>query len=120
MTGTATSTTVGCVDAALDQLQQRRQRILAEAPGAARSTRMAELYEHEARCWSVLFEHTGTRVYWRAALAAEVHARQSARHWRRRATAEAHGLPTSARLGGCVEVGEWAERWQAELTGGAS
>ncbi|MDQ4039132.1 MAG: hypothetical protein M3313_12495, partial [Actinomycetota bacterium] len=88
MTATAPPITVGCVDAALDRLQQHRERILAEAPGPVRSTRMAELYEQEARCWSVLFEHTRTRVYWRAALAAEVHARQSARHWRRRATAE--------------------------------
>jgi len=120
MTGTATPTTVGSVNAALDQLQQHRERILAEVPGAVRSTRMAALYEFEAGLWSVLFEHTDTRVYWRAALAAEVHARQLARHWRRRATAEAHGLPTSARFGGCVEVGEWAKRWQGDLTGDAS
>ncbi|MDQ4037114.1 MAG: hypothetical protein M3313_01870 [Actinomycetota bacterium] len=120
MSATATPTAVGSVDAALDRLQQHRERILAEAPGAVRSTRMAELYEHEAGLWSVLFEHTGTRVYWRAALTAEVYARQSARHWRRRATAEARGLPTSARLGGCVEVGEWAKRWQTDLTRGAS
>ncbi len=108
------------IDVALDQLQKDRECTLAAAPGPERSARMAELYELEARCWSVLFELTRTRVHWRAALAAEVGARRLARHWRRRAVAEAQGVPISARFGGCVEVWEWADRWQAELAGGAS
>ena len=120
MTATTTPTTVQRVDAALDQLQKDRERVLAAPAGAQRSACMAELYELEARCWSVLFELTRTRAHWRAALAAEVGARQLARHWRRRAVAEANGVPTFARLGGCVEVGEWTNRCQAELAGGAS
>ena len=118
MTATSAPITRG-IDAALDQLQRDRERALAGAPGRERSLRMAVLYELEARCWSVLFEHTCTRVHWRAALAAEVGARRLARQWRRLAQVETQGLPTPPRFGGCVEFREWVDRWQAELVGGA-
>jgi len=108
------------IDAALDRLQRDREHALVGLPGLERSLRMAALYELEARCWSTLFECTRTRVHWRAALAAEVRARQLARHWRRRAEMEARTVPISARFGGCVEIAEWAKRWQVELAGGAS
>lgn len=116
----ATTPMMRHVDAGLDRLQRDREHALAGLPGLERSLRMAVLYELEARCWSTLFECTRTRVHWRAALAAEVGARQLARHWRRRAEMEARAVPISARLGGCVEIAEWAKRWQGELAGGAS
>ena len=102
------------IDAALDRVQQHRERTMADAHGSERCMRV------EARLWAVLFEHSRIRVYWRAALAAESHSRWLARHWRRRAEMEARGVPTSARFGGCVEIPEWVERWQAKLAGGAS
>ena len=120
MSAPATTPMTRRIDAALDQLQRDREHALAWLVGQERSTRMAALYELEARCWSTLFECTHTRVHWRAALAAEVGARRLARHWRHRAEIEARGVPTSARLNGCVEIAEWAERWQAGLADGAS
>ncbi len=120
MSAIATTPVVRGIDAALDQLQSDREYAMARFVGLERSVRMATLYELEARCWSTLFECTRMRVYWRAALAAEVGARRLARHWRRRAEMEAHGVLISAGLGGCVEIREWVERWQAELAGGGS
>jgi hypothetical protein len=76
------------IDEALDQVQKDRERVLAADPGAERSNRMADLYEIEARCWSVLFEHSRIRLHWRAALSAHEHARQSARRWRLDAAAQ--------------------------------
>ena len=96
MTATTRLPVTGQVDAALDQVQKDRERVLAAAPGSERSTRIAELYEIEARCWSVLFEHSRTRVYWRAALSAHEHARQSARSWRRRAAMQHAQVPGGA------------------------
>ena len=71
------------LDAALDRVHQERTRVQREAPSALRSLRMAELWAREARLWQVLFAHSRVRVYWRAALVAEVHARECARRWLR-------------------------------------
>ncbi len=106
MSAPATTPLTRRIDAGLDRLQRDREHILAGLPGLERSLRMVTLYELEARCWSTLFECTRTRVHWRAALAAEVGARQLAWHWRRRADMEARAVPISARLGGCVEIAE--------------
>lgn len=97
MSATTGLPVTGQVDAALDQVQKDRERVLAAAPGSERSARIAELYEIEARCWSVLFEHSRTRVYWRAALSAHEHARESARSWRRRAAMQHVPHPGGAR-----------------------
>ena len=121
MKATASSTTLSeRIDAVLDQLQSGREYAMARLVGPERAVRMATLYELEARCWASLFECTRTRVYWRAALAAEVGAHRLARHWRRRAEMEAQGVVMSAGLDGCVEIRDWVDRWQAELAGGAS
>jgi hypothetical protein len=96
MTATTRLPVTGQVDAALDQVQKDRERVLTAAPGPERSIRMADLYEIEARCWSVLFEHSRTRVYWRAALSAREHARQSARSWRRHAAMQHAQAPGGA------------------------
>lgn len=96
------------IDAELDRVQRHRERLMAESQGAKRSTRMAVLYDREARLWSALFEHARLRVYWRAALAAEAHAHQLARRWRRRAAVEAQETPMSELLGGSVELSEVA------------
>lgn len=83
---TAVQTSVsGRVDAALDEIQLARVEVMARPDGVERSVRMAGLCDHEARCWSVLFERSNTRAHWRAALNAREHAQQMARAWRRRA-----------------------------------
>lgn len=85
---TATSTPVRVrIDAALDQVQRQRERVLAGKAGPRRSALVAELYEREASLWSALFEHTRVRVHWRAALVAEAYARQRASSWWRAADA---------------------------------
>ncbi len=117
MTATAAPITVH-IDVALDQLLRKRERLLAAAPCPERSIKIAALYRQEASLWSALFEHARLRVHWRAALAAEAHARQLARGWRRRAIAEARGIPAPQGVGGGVEVGEWVDHWQAEPAGG--
>ena len=98
MSTTDTSGVRDRVDAELDGLQREREQVMASAPGRERSQRMAELYELEAGWWSVLFEHARARVHWRAALAAEAHAKQCAQHWRRRAAAEAAAQEPAAEL----------------------
>jgi hypothetical protein len=85
MTATSPSMTAR-LDAALEDVLRRREVVWREPPSAGRSLRMVDLYEQEARLWSVLFQHSRTRVHWRAALVAEVCARQYARLWRRHAT----------------------------------
>lgn len=86
MTILATSMT-DVFDALLDQLQERREHVLAGAPSAHRAARAAELYEQEARVWSLLFERSRRRLQWRSALAAEAYARSCARAWRVQADA---------------------------------
>jgi len=75
------------LDALLDHLQRRREHMLAAAPCAHRAIALAELYEREARVWSLLFERSRSRIQWRAALAAEAHARACARAWHAEAAA---------------------------------
>jgi hypothetical protein len=76
------------VDEALDEIQRLRERIMVQPSSAERFARLAELADSEARWWLLLFEHSRTRVYWRAALSAHEHARQGARKWQRDAAAE--------------------------------
>ncbi|MQA12830.1 MAG: hypothetical protein GEV09_01305 [Pseudonocardiaceae bacterium] len=80
---------IGVLDTLVDQLQRLRECALADAPGARRSARIAELYEQEARAWLLLFERSRSRLHWRAALSAQAHARACARSWRSRAATEA-------------------------------
>jgi len=94
MTALASSMT-DVLDALLEQLQRRREHVLRTAPGATRAGRMAELYEQEARVWSLLFERSETRIQWRAALSAEAHARSCGRAWRARAAADRYGASVS-------------------------
>jgi len=90
----AISTSIsGVLDRLLDQLQRRREHAMAEAPTASRSLRIAELYEQEARAWSLLFERSRSRIHWRAALNAEAYAKACARGWRSRAASEAAHEP---------------------------
>ncbi|MGH3804420.1 MAG: hypothetical protein ACRDTD_30635 [Pseudonocardiaceae bacterium] len=70
------------LDAALDRLHRKRERLSREPGTVEVSLRLARLYQLEARLWSVLFERARVRLYWRAALAAEAHARDCARYWR--------------------------------------
>jgi hypothetical protein len=82
------------LDVALEELLHRRERIAREAPGVVRSLRLAESYKTEARLWSVHFERVRHRLSWRAALAAEAHARSWARHWLREAAAQGAPIAT--------------------------
>ena len=75
------------LDAVLEQLQRRRQRAASAVEGAHRAARVAELYEQEARLWSLWFERSENRLQWRAALSAEAYARSCARGWRAQAHA---------------------------------
>ena len=73
------------IDAALDDIQQTRERLLAQPAGAERSLQLAELADAEALWWEALSERAGTRVHWRAALSAREYAQATARHHRRQA-----------------------------------
>lgn len=84
------------VDAALDEIQRLRERVMVQQPSTGRFVRLAELSESEAGWWLLLFERSRTRVYWRAALSAHEHARASARQWRRHAIA--HHAPDVSRV----------------------
>jgi len=87
MTALASSMT-DVLDALLNEIQQRRKRALAAAPSASRAACLVLTCEQEAWVWSRLFERSRSRIYWRAALSAEAHARACARSWR--PLAEAH------------------------------
>ena len=81
----------GVLDSLLEQLQRRREHVMAAAPTAHRAMRIADLYEQEARVWSLLFERSPSRIHWRAALSAEAYARSCARGWRAQASAHRWG-----------------------------
>jgi hypothetical protein len=70
------------IDAELDGVLRRRETLLRAMPSPARAQLLADLFDHEAWLWSTLFSRTRSRLMWRAALAAEAHARASARWWR--------------------------------------
>lgn len=69
------------VGAALDRLrteQHRACQLLADAP---KCRRLSALYEHEARLWTLLVQHTADHVYRRAAVEAQCAARSRAREY---------------------------------------
>lgn len=76
------------LDEALERVLRLREQLLADPFAEARAERLALLFESEARAWSQLFELTRLRPVWRAALAAELVARQQATQWRERAAVE--------------------------------
>lgn len=91
---TATRTPIAAeLDLALEQLRRAREHVATWPPSWHRDDEVAHSYELEARLWSVLFEQTENRLVWRAALAAEAHARFCAGYWRERA---ADRLPVDA------------------------
>lgn len=69
------------LDEQLEQLWRERELI---AAGAApdRRGQIADLYDEEAVLWSAMFEKATDRLFWRAALVAEAHARMWAQWWR--------------------------------------
>jgi hypothetical protein len=73
----------------LDALTRRREAVLRQASGVERAANMADLYRIEAALWASVYESATDRLLWRAALAAEAHARHSAATWWRRAIAQA-------------------------------
>lgn len=76
------------LDEALERVIRLREQLLADPYAECRAERLALLFESEARAWSQLFELTRLRPGWRAALAAELVARQQATRWRERAVVE--------------------------------
>lgn len=101
MTAIETTCTVD-LDAALDAIVREREWAIASMTGLDQAVRLAELYQVEARLWSTLFEHVRVRMYWRAALAAEAHARIRASHWRN--VAVARGVDATAWPGPICEA----------------
>jgi hypothetical protein len=87
------------IDAALDDVQQVREQVLAQSASVERCVRLADLAAVEASWWAALNEHCRARPYWRAALTAREHALDTARAWRARAqvleTAESADLQTA-------------------------
>jgi hypothetical protein len=94
MTTTGLPLTKG-IDVEIDQVYRQREQLLRAEPNPARSQLIADLFDHEAWLWSVLFEYASTPLVWRAALAAEAHARVSARSWRRRAASGSTSAPAA-------------------------
>jgi hypothetical protein len=76
------------LDEVLVRVMRQRDELLADPAAVDRSTRLAALFDSEARTWSQLFELSSLRLVWRAALAAEAGARANAQLWARRAAAE--------------------------------
>lgn len=87
------------LDIGLEQLLRTRERLVAGRAWVGRDAEVARAYELEAQLWSVLFERTQDRLIWRAALAAEAHARFWAAYWHDRA-ADSALIDSTARLGG--------------------
>lgn len=107
------------LDGALDVLVRQREQLMAQRPSVERAVGLARLYELEARLWSTLFEHSRSRVQWRAALAAEAYARSCARHWRRRAEdAQQQPLPSTQLLLVCESCQGTYEPTGADLDAG--
>jgi len=75
------------LDAQLDDVQRRRECVMAQPPFPGRAAWIAGLYQQEAQVWSLLFERSRSRLSWRSALAAEAYARHCARVWLARADA---------------------------------
>lgn len=70
---------------------RQREELFRAKPSPARAEQIAEQFDLEAWLWSMVFEKTSSRLMWRAALAAEAHARMSARWWRLRAAGAVAG-----------------------------
>lgn len=79
------------IEVELDRIYRQRESLFRAAPCALRAELIADQFDLEAWLWSRLFEKTSSRLMWRAALAAEAHARMSARWWRSRAAGAVQG-----------------------------
>lgn len=100
----------GDIDAALDAIQESRERALCELSGRRLLLRLAALADAEAGCWEELGERTGVRVHWRTALVARASARGVAAQCRRAAAAA-----LEIGLVGSVPVGRWTPGRVADL-----
>jgi hypothetical protein len=81
------------LDEAVERVQRLRERLLADVEAWDRAGRLAVVFECEARLWSQLFVLCPRRLVCRAALAAEVFARQQARDWRQCAAGDTSQRP---------------------------
>ena len=79
------------LDEVMTRVTRARDELLADPTAVDRATRLAAVFETEARTWSQFYELSGLRLVWRAALAAEAGARANARLWALRAAAETPG-----------------------------
>jgi len=70
------------LDVALEQLLRGREHVASWPASGFRDGEVARSFELEAQLWSVLFETADDRLLWRAALAAEAHARTWAAQYR--------------------------------------
>jgi hypothetical protein len=92
------------LDGVVERLSGLRGELLADEGAPDRAARLAAVFESEAEAWSQLFELSGLRLVWRAALAAEGGARANAALWARRAAAEQAGNGQA----GVVPAQSWA------------
>jgi hypothetical protein len=104
------------IDEELDAIDRDRSRLLAGPPSPRRSECLARSFQREAEVWSFVFTHTGSRLYWRAALKAEVEARRAQRYWNRRAVEETLTWPLTVVIPGATTK----DSHQAAMSGRAS
>jgi hypothetical protein len=90
------------LDDVVERLAVLRDELLADEAAPDRSGRLAAVFEAEALAWSQLYELSGLRLVWRAALAAEAGARANAALWYRGAVAERAEVPVESWAAGRV------------------
>jgi hypothetical protein len=88
------------LDVVVDRLARVRDELLADEFAPDRAAQLAAVFASVARAWSQVYELSGLRLIWRAALAAEAGTRANAALWAARA---AHEKQT-----GSVPVHSWA------------
>jgi hypothetical protein len=101
------------LDEVVDRLAIMRDGLLADESAPDRAARLAAVFESEARAWSQLFELSGLRLVWRAALAAEAGARANSVLWAQRAAQEQQ---TGGALVGSLAAGRMGAPRPAALT----
>jgi hypothetical protein len=106
------------LDEVLVRVLRTRDELLADGAAPNRAARLAAVFESEARVWSQLYELSGIRLVWRAALAAEAGARANAEWWAERTGAETWRLPASEWPARAVGKADGPSRPPVAATGG--
>jgi hypothetical protein len=91
------------LDQAVERLLGVRDELLADEYAPDRAARLAGVFAAEAEAWSQVYELSGLRLVWRAAVAAEAGARANAALWATRAATE-----KARERAGASPVASWA------------